>query len=137
MGDVEVLDGLPDFFHMGKDFFRLVPQGEGHKLLAAVAGEKICLAVEMGGRRLCHRGDHLVPGGVAEGVVIALKVVDVKHADGERHLQPRGLMPLCYAVLLIPAAVGDSGELVGHGLLLHLPAVVIQLDMGVHPGRAL
>ena len=83
--------------------------------------------------RLGHGGDDLVPGGVAEGVVVYLEAVDVEHADGDGDMQADRLAPLCGTVLLILAPVGDACKLVGHGLLLHLPAVVVQLDMGVDP----
>ena len=49
-------------------------------------------------------------------------------------MEPHGLVPLHDAVEVIPAAVGDAGELVSQGLVLHLTAVVVEFDVGVDPG---
>ena len=48
-------------------------------------------------------------------------------------MQPVGLIPPYDAVFLIPAPVGDPRKLVGHGLLFHLFAVLVQLHMGIDP----
>ena len=125
MGDVEVLHRLADLFQVGKDLFRGVAKYQRHKFLPTVAGQEIGAALQQGGRGFGHGGDHLVPGRVAEGIVVHLEAVDVEHTDRKGELQPGGLLPLGRAVLLIFAPVGDPGQLVGHGLLLHLAAVVI------------
>ena len=122
-----------------------------------------------------HGGNHLVTGGMPECVVEPFEVVNIKHADGERHLEADGLVPLDHAVTdvimpgmdgftllkklqeevitqsvpvilitgrLVPLdhavtvmlpPVGDSGQLIGPGLVLHLPAVVVQLDVRADP----
>ena len=49
-------------------------------------------------------------------------------------MEPDGLLPLRGAELVMPPPVGHAGELVGHGLGLYLLAVLIELDVGVHPG---
>ena len=49
-------------------------------------------------------------------------------------MQSGGLLPLHYAETVVPAAVGDSGELVGHRLGFHLLAVLVELNVGVDPG---
>ena len=53
-------------------------------LLAAIAGQEVRAALQIGGRRLRHGGNHFIPGGMAEGVVIYFEAVDIEHADGER-----------------------------------------------------
>ena len=90
--------------------------------------------MEEAGGGLGHGGDHLVPGGVPEGVVIQLELVDVEHTDGEGQLEADGLPPAHQALLLVPAAVCHAGELIHHGLPPELHLVVVELDMGIHPG---
>ena len=134
MGDVQVLHVPADLLEVGKGLLRAVPQQKRHEFLSAVTGEKIRAALEPGGRRAGHGGNHLIAGGMAEGVVVHLEFVNVEHTDGEGNLQAGGLLPLGQAVEVVAAAVGNAGELVRHGLVLHLLAVLVQLDVGIHPG---
>ena len=109
VGDMEILHRLPDGSQVRKGVFRLVAHEEGHKFLAAVAGEKVGGAPQAGGRRLRHADDDLVPGGVAEGVVVHLEFVDVKHTDRKRDLKTDGLLPFDPAVVVVLPPVVYSG----------------------------
>ena len=131
---MEVLHRLPDLLEVGKSLFRTAAHQEGDKFLAAVAGEKVRTALKIGGRRLGHGGNHLVPGGMPECVVEPFEMVNIKHADRERHLEAGGLVPLDHAVAVMLPSVGDPGQLIGPGLVLHLPTVVVQFDVRTDPG---
>ena len=71
---------------------------------------------------------------MAEGVIIDLKLVDVKHTQGDGLLEADGLLPLVVAVQVVAAPVGHPCHGVHHRLLFHLGAVAVELDMGVYPG---
>ena len=71
---------------------------------------------------------------MAEGVVVDLELVNVEHTQGEGDLEAHSLLPLAGADAVVPPPVGHAGELVSHGLVLHLLAVLIELDMGLDPG---
>ena len=45
VGNMEVFDGLTDLFDVFKHLFGVVPGGNGHEFLPAVAGQKVCAAL--------------------------------------------------------------------------------------------
>ena len=114
MGNVEVLDCLPDRFQMGEDFLRLAAEKQRYKFLSAIAGKEIRTAMQIRGYGLCHGGNYAVSGRMAEGIIVDFEMVDIKHTDRKRNLQPGGLVPLGHTVMLIFAPVGNSGQLVGN-----------------------
>ena len=81
---VEVLDGLPDGLQVLEHLLRGLAHHQRHELLAPIAGHEVRAALHVRCQGLRHGGDHLVPGGVAEGVVVDLEVIDIEHADGDR-----------------------------------------------------
>ena len=70
---------------------------------------------------------------MSKGVVIHFEAVNIKHTDGKRKAQSDCFAPFRGAVPFIPAPVGNPRQLVGHRLLLNLPAITVQLDMRVDP----
>ena len=133
MGDVQVFYCLSDFLQVFKNLLRTVAQGQCHKFLAAIAGKKIRTAFQIGRRCLSNGSDHLISGRMAKGIVIHFEAVNIKHTDGERNVQADRFSPFCRAVLFIPTPVGNSCQLVGHGLLLNLSAIFVEFDMCVDP----
>ena len=131
---MQVFHRLPDGLHELKGGFRGGAHKDGHEFFPAVPGKEVGGALEIGGDGLGHGGNHLVPGGVSEGVVVQLELVDIEHTDGEGQVKPDRLVPAGRAAVLVPPPVGHAGELVDHGLLPELHLIMVELDMGIHPG---
>ena len=131
MWNMEIFHCLPDLFQMPECLLRAVPKKKRDELLAAIAGKKVCLTLQMGSCCLGYGRNYFIAGRMAEYIIVYFEAINVKHADRERSVQPDSFLPLGNTVLLIPAAIGNPCQLIGHGLLFNLLTVLIQLNMCV------
>ena len=94
---------------------RRLEQDQRELLAAVAAGDVFPARVALEER--AHRAQQRVAGGVAEGVVELLEVVDVDHDDAERHLPPPRPPQLAVQRLLHVAAVEEPGQGIADGLV--------------------
>ena len=89
--------------------------------------------MQIGSDCLRNRGNDPVACRMPESIIERFKVIDIKHTDRKRCAQANRFFPLLHTVLVMPASVGDPRHLIRLRLPFDLPAVVVQLDMGIHP----
>ena len=58
----------------------------------------------------------MVAGGMAEGIVVALEVIEIEHHDRDRTMPAAGGVEFAFEEFLHVAAVVKSGEWIAHGL---------------------
>ena len=125
MGNMQVLHRLPHLGHILEHRPRIVSGTQRNELLPAIAGEEIRRPMQPGGNGLGHCSQDLIPGRVAEGIIIGLEVVDIKHTDGKRQAEADRGPPFHHGLLLIAPPVGHACQHVQGRLLLKLHLVVV------------
>ena len=96
------------------------------EFLAAIARRDV-LVLDVLLHRQRHQAQHLVAGKVAEPVVEALEVVDVRHQQRQRLVLRRGFGDALGESGIEIFAVGERGERIGEAFGAHRLEIVLQL----------
>src|SRR3974390_2960452 len=100
------------------------------ELFAAEAGHQVAGAGDYVHCRLCDLLEAAVSAQMTIGVVVELEEIDVDQDHRERGTIAKAPPPFVGEALVKAASVGESGELVNHGQLLHFAVGALQSLLG-------
>jgi hypothetical protein len=123
---VQVLEALADFLGAYGGLWQRTFGKDDEKLFASVAAGKVVGAHTMK-QSFGDQAEGLVAGGMAEGVVVALEVINVEHHDRQSAAAAEGTVDFAFERFLHVSAVEESGERVAGGLK---PEGLMQVKVG-------